>query len=227
MAELLNTPSVKMGLVAVSRDCFPAELARKRMNAVIEACKKARIDITPCELIIETERDALAATDELTKKGANVAAIFLGNFGPEGPTTIFAKTFGKPFMLCGAAEETTADLIDGRGDAFCGMLNAAYNCGLRGLRPYIPPRPIGLAEDIADMIGHFADVARALMGLRNLKVFAFGPRPQDFYACNAPIQPLYDLDVEVMENSELDLLELYKSVADRRQEIEAVAEDMA
>ena len=32
------------------------------------------------------------------------------------------------------------------------------------------------------------------------------PRPQDFFACNAPIKGLYELGVEVEENSELDLL---------------------
>ena len=44
-------------------------------------------------------------------------------------------------MFAAAAEETGKNLIDGRGDAYCGMLNASYNFGLRKLRPYIPEYP--------------------------------------------------------------------------------------
>jgi L-fucose isomerase-like protein len=70
-------------------------------------------------------------------------------------------------------------------------------------------------------------VARVVVGVTHLKAFSFGPRPQDFYACNAPIQPLYDLGVEVMENSELDMYVLFQSVASRKDEIDAIAADMA
>ena len=56
------------------------------------------------------------------------------------------------------------------------------------------------------MIHDFMPVARAIVGLRNLKIISFGPRPQDFLACNAPIKQLYNLGVEIEENSELDLL---------------------
>ena len=38
-----------------------------------------------------------------------------------------------------------------------------------------------------------------------LKIISFGPRPMNFLACNAPIQQLYNLGVEIEENSELDL----------------------
>jgi L-fucose isomerase-like protein len=107
------------------------------------------------------------------------------------------------------------------------MLNACLNAGLRNLRPHVPAMPIGLPADVARMIAAFVPVARVALGVRNLKAFAFGPRPQDFYACNAPIKPLYNLGVEVMENSELDLFELYKSAAGRTAKINAVARDMA
>jgi L-fucose isomerase-like protein len=222
-----NTPKVKMGIVAVSRDCFPAELARTRLRKVVAECRKLKLPVVPCKTVIETEGDALTALAEMTEKGVNAVAIYLGNFGPEGPTTIFAQHFDGPFMLVGAAEESKDLLIQGRGDAFCGMLNSCLNVGLRNLRGYIPPVPIGLSDHVAEQIAHFVDVARVVIGVRNLKVMSFGPRPQDFYACNAPIKPLYDLGVEVMENSELDLLELYKSVAGETRKINAIARDMA
>ncbi|MCK5558752.1 MAG: fucose isomerase, partial [Candidatus Hydrogenedentes bacterium] len=165
--------------------------------------------------------------DEMIKSGVNAVTIYLGNFGPEGPTTIFAQKLGVPFMLCGAAEESKSSLMDGRGDAFCGMLNASLNCGLRNIRPHIPENPVGLPGQIAEMIEHFTGVARIVVGLKNLKAFSFGPRPQDFYACNAPIKPLYDLGIEVMENSELDMYQIYQDAAGRTKEIKALVNDMA
>lgn len=224
--ELINTPVIKMGIVGVSRDCFPIELTQKRLAQVVAECAKLKLDIEPCSVVIESEKDAMKAVAEMKKKGVNAAAIYLGNFGPEGPTTIFAKRLGVPFMLCAAAEESGKDLINGRGDAYCGMLNASLNCGLRQLSPHIPQMPVGLPKQVAQMIADFVPVARVVVGLKNLKVFAFGPRPQDFYACNAPIAPLYRLDIEVMENSELDLYLLFKDVKDGAA-VDAIANDMA
>ena len=37
---MINIPEVKIGLVAVSRDCFPASLAVNRRKALVEAYKK-------------------------------------------------------------------------------------------------------------------------------------------------------------------------------------------
>ena len=37
---MLNVPKVKIGIVAVSRDCFPESLAVNRRKALVEAYKK-------------------------------------------------------------------------------------------------------------------------------------------------------------------------------------------
>lgn len=113
-------------------------------------------------------------------------------------------------MFCAAAEESQNDLIDGRGDAYCGMLNASYNLALRNVKAYIPENPVGNAEECADMIHDFLPVARVAYGLANLKIISFGPRPANFLACNAPIKQLYNLGVEIEEESELDLFESYQ-----------------
>jgi L-fucose isomerase-like protein len=220
-----NIPQVNIGLVAVSRDCFPIELSRKRRDVVFEACQKLKLPVTKIDTIIENEKDALKALKEITDKKVNALAIYLGNFGPEGPTTILMQKFGGACMLTAAAEETQENLIDGRGDAYCGMLNASYNTGLRKLRPYIPEFPVGTAPEVAKMIADFVPIARVYNGVKQLKIFAFGPRPHDFLACNAPIKPLYDLGVEVMENSELDLYKIFTDVKDNN-ETEAIKKDM-
>lgn len=116
-------------------------------------------------------------------------------------------------MFVAAAEESQEDLIQGRGDAYCGMLNASYNLKLRNVNAYIPEYPVGTAEDCADMIHEFLPVARAVAGLQELKIISFGPRPTNFLACNAPIQQLYNLGVEIEENSELDLFEAFNNHA--------------
>jgi L-fucose isomerase-like protein len=221
-----NIPKVNLGIVAVSRDCFPVELSRKRRIQVVKECRAKNIPLAVIETIVENEKDALKVLEEIRQKNVNALVIYLGNFGPEGPTTLLAQKFGGPVMFAAAAEESGNNLIQGRGDAYCGMLNVSYNTGLRKLRPHIPEYPVGTPEEVAEMIRDFRPVARIMLGLKKLKIFAFGPRPQDFLACNAPIKPLYDIGVEIMENSELDLYDIFlKAKGDPK--IKSVAKDMA
>lgn len=206
-------PTVKPGIVAVSRDCFPKSLSASRRSNVVKACKEKNIDIYECPVTVENENDMLCALDDLRKAGVNALVVYLGNFGPETAETLLAKKFGLPVMFAAAAEEFGDNLVDGRGDAFCGMLNASYNLGLRNVRAYIPEYPVGNPYEVADMIADFIPVARTVLGLASLKVITFGPRPQDFLACNAPIARLYDLGVEIEENSELDLFAAFNEHA--------------
>ena len=209
-----NIPDVKIGIVAVSRDCFPITLSERRRAAVVEAYRRAGGEIVEIRTTVENETDGEQALLELRESGCNALVLFLGNFGPEGPETQVIQKFGGPAMVVAAAEESQNSLIDGRGDAYCGMLNASYSLSLRHLRPYIPEYPVGTAEEIAAMIAEFVPIARVQLGLRKLKIFTFGPRPYDFLACNAPIKALFDLGVEVQENSELDLYAAYHAHKD-------------
>ncbi len=221
-----NIPDVHLGMIAVSRDCFPIELSKIRRQNVKKACEAKNIAITELQTVIENEADVLKALQEIEAKGVNSLVIYLGNFGPEGPTSMLAAKFAGPVMVVAAAEESGDNLIAGRGDAYCGLLSLSYNIGLRNIRPHIPSYPVGTSPEVAEMIADFMLVARILLGIRQLKIFTFGPRPQDFFACNAPIKPLYNLGVEVMENSELDLYDIYQS-AKGDDKIAAVAEEMA
>ena len=210
---LTNIPTVNLGIIAVSRDCFIRSLSERRRAAVVDACTKAGIKINEVKVTVENEKDAIKAVEEAKSLGCNALVVFLGNFGPETPETLIKKFFDGPCMFVAAAEETGNDLVDGRGDAYCGMLNCSYNLGLRKLKGFIPEYPVGTAADIATMVKDFIPVARTLIGLSKLKIITFGPRPQDFFACNAPIKGLYDIGVEIEENSELDLLVAYRKHA--------------
>ena len=217
-----NIPEVKLGIVAVSRDCFPIELSVRRREAIKAAYTG---ELYECPVTVENELDMQKAVADVNAAGCNALVVFLGNFGPETPETLLAKYFDGPCMFVAAAEGD-GDLINGRGDAYCGMLNCSYNLGMRHLDAYIPSYPVGTAEDIAKMISDFVPVARAVIGVKNLKIITFGPRPQDFFACNAPIKGLYELGVEIEENSELDLLVSYRAHTNDER-IPAVCEDMA
>ena len=221
-----NMPTVKMGIVAVSRDCFPSTLSEQRRKAVVAALNARKIPVTEISVVVENENHAMEALAALQKEGCNALVVYLGNFGPEGPETMLAQKFSGPVMFAAAAEETGDNLVNGRGDAYCGMLNASYNLGLRNVQAYIPEYPVGTADEVAQMIGEFVPVAKALIALKKLKIFTFGPRPFDFLACNAPIKPLFDLGVEIQENSELDLYAKFKA-NENDPRVEKVAADMA
>ena len=223
-----NMPKTKIGIVAVSRDCFPESLSVNRRKALVEAYNKKydSADIYECPIcIVESEIHMVQALEDVKKAGCDSLVVYLGNFGPEISETLLAKHFDGPAMFVAAAEESQNDLADGRGDAYCGMLNASYNLKLRNIKAYIPEYPVGTAEECADMINEFVPIARAIVALKDLKIISFGPRPLNFLACNAPIKPLYDLGVEIEENSELDLFEAFnKHAGDAR--IADVVKDM-
>lgn len=207
-----NMPKVKLGIVAVSRDCFPESLSVSRREALVKAyCGKYDAeDIYECPVcIVESEIHMQQALEDIRRAGCNALCVYLGNFGPEISETLLAKYFDGPKMFIAAAEERSDNLCQGRGDAYCGMLNASYNLALRNIRAYIPEYPVGDAEDCAEMIHEFLPIARAILAVSDLKIISFGPRPLNFLACNAPIKQLYNLGIEIEENSELDLFEAF------------------
>lgn len=228
-----NIPQIKLGIVAVSRDCFPESLSVNRRKAVVAAYEKkyGKTDIYECPVcIVESEIHMMQALEDIKKAGCNALCVYLGNFGPEISETMLAQVWtnqtGNPVMFCAAAEENIGVLSSDRGDAYCGMLNASYNLKLRNVKAYIPEYPVGDADYCAELIHGFIPVARALVGLKDLKIISFGPRPLNFLACNAPIKQLYNIGVEIEENSELDLFESFnKHAGDKR--IKEVAADMA
>lgn len=219
-----NMPKEKIAIVAVSRDCFPMTLSENRRKAVVKAYQDKYGEIYECPVCVENEIDMRKALADITQAGCNALVVYLGNFGPETPETLLVKEFNGPAMVIAAAEETGDNLIQGRGDAYCGVLNASYNLKLRNLKAYIPEYPVGTAEECADMIHEFEPICRAVIGLNSLKIISFGPRPENFLACNAPIKQLYNLGVEIEENSELDLFEAFNNHAGDERIPQIVAE---
>ena len=119
----MNKPKIKIGIVAVSRDCFPESLSVNRRKALVEAYTKkyGADEIYECPVcIVESEIHMVQALEDIKKAGCNALCVYLGNFGPEISETLLAKHFEGPKMFCAAAEETSKNggLVQGRGDAY-------------------------------------------------------------------------------------------------------------
>lgn len=75
-----NIPEVKLGIIAVSRDCFPIQLSTQRRENIV---KEYKGEIFDCKTTVENDADMLKAVDEVKAAGCNALVVFLGNFGPE------------------------------------------------------------------------------------------------------------------------------------------------
>ena len=96
-----NIPEVKLGIVAVSRDCFPIALSEQRRRNIVATYDG---DLYECPVTVENELDMQKAVADVTAAGCNALVVFLGNFGPETPETLIAKYFDGPCMFVAAAE---------------------------------------------------------------------------------------------------------------------------
>ena len=79
-----NIPQVKLGIVAVSRDCFPITLSEKRRRAVVAALAAKGVEIYECPVIIEGGIDANVneAYEAITNAGVNALVVYPGQFRP-------------------------------------------------------------------------------------------------------------------------------------------------
>ena len=91
-----NIPKVKLGIVAVSRDCFVKTLSESRREEVVKCLTEKGASIYNCKITAENEADIMNALADVKANGVNALVIFLGNFGPEGPETMLAQNLTVP-----------------------------------------------------------------------------------------------------------------------------------
>ena len=63
-----NIPQVKLGIIAVSRDCFPIALSTQRRENIV---KEYKGEIFNCQTTVENEKDMLKAIAEVKEQGCN------------------------------------------------------------------------------------------------------------------------------------------------------------
>ena len=78
-----NMPEVKMGIIAVSRDCFPMSLSESRRESVVKSYRDKYGEIYESKVTVENEKDMLKALEDVKSAGCDALTVYLGNFGPE------------------------------------------------------------------------------------------------------------------------------------------------
>lgn len=207
-----NMPKIKLGIVAGSTDWMSEEIAIKQRKKLIEnyRCKYDDTDIYECQVCItDNEVNLKRALKELNNENCNALCIYYANYGPESAGTLLAHEFLGPVMIMGAAEEEGEDLRISRKDSLSGIINAFYATKLKNENVYITTDPIGTIEECVDKIREFLAVSRTVIGLKNLKLISFGPRPASYLAASAINYPLYDMGVDISEYSEMELYDSY------------------
>lgn len=88
-----NIPVVKLGLVAVSRDCFPIALSEKRRAAIAEKCGQKKLDIVEIKTTVENEKDMLKAVEELKANEVQRGGRVPRQLRPGNPRNADCKEF--------------------------------------------------------------------------------------------------------------------------------------
>ena len=129
-----NMPEVKIGVVAVSRDCFPESLSVSR-RALMKAYKEkyGEKHIYECPIcIVESEIHMVQALEDIKKAGCNALVVYLGNFGPEISETLLAKHFDGPKMFVAAAEENGLEIV--ADEAYTADSNTDFSVQLKKIK---------------------------------------------------------------------------------------------
>ncbi len=211
------SPSIKLGLVSASRNCFPRALSEERTDRLVKAALDAGISLVlpqgECR-IIETKEHAYEAASQLKAAGVDAVVFFLGNFSPEIEDAVFLKEFGGFAMILAAAEENAASLLQKRGDALCGLLSAVLAVEKRGIlhRIHIPESPVVSASEGVTEIAHFIRVMKVVKGAQKATLGLFGPRPRDFETCNYNVASIASIGMEVEELGLFDLQNEIKKI---------------
>ena len=74
-----NIPNVKLGLIAVSRDCFPRTLSEMRRANIAKACEGG---VYECPVTVENEADLLRAVADVQGRGLQCAGRLPGQLRP-------------------------------------------------------------------------------------------------------------------------------------------------
>ena len=75
---MINTPKIKVGIVAVSRDCFPESLSVTRRENLVKAytSKYNPEEIYECPIcIVESEIHMMQALEDIKKAGCNALCV--------------------------------------------------------------------------------------------------------------------------------------------------------
>ena len=84
-----NIPDVKLGIIAVSRDCFPISLSTTRRNAIAQICGEGLYN---CPITVENELDAQKAVADVQAAGCNALCVSWATSAPRPPRLLSPST---------------------------------------------------------------------------------------------------------------------------------------
>ena len=61
-----NIPQVKLGMIAVSRDCFVISLSERRRSEIVQCCAEKKIEIYEAKTTVENETDMLKSVEAVS-----------------------------------------------------------------------------------------------------------------------------------------------------------------
>ena len=91
--SMKNIPDVKLGIIAVSRDCFPIGLSVKRREAIVKAYKG---ELYECTVTVENEKDMLAAVADVKTAGCNARTTAARRSTASFPPTLCSTRWKRP-----------------------------------------------------------------------------------------------------------------------------------
>ena len=91
-----NIPEVKLGIVAVSRDCFPIQLSEKRRAAIVAACQAKGLDLYEAKTTVENEKDM----EEVYRGWLQCSDRFPGQLWPRNSGNPDRKVLQRPLHVC-------------------------------------------------------------------------------------------------------------------------------
>ena len=77
---LTNIPTVKLGIIAVSRDCFIISLSERRRAAVVAACQAKGVDIREVTDEVFRSRHSVVF-DEAENRMHSIKAVLVATIG--------------------------------------------------------------------------------------------------------------------------------------------------
>ena len=85
----MNIPEIKLGIIAVSRDCFPIALSTQRRKNIVAAYGEGLYE---CPITVENELDALKALDDVRAHGVNALGSSWATSVPRRPRRCSARS---------------------------------------------------------------------------------------------------------------------------------------
>jgi L-fucose isomerase-like protein len=210
---------VKMtfGVIVGNRGFFPALLAKKGRQDILNVLKKTCFD-TVCLTekdtkfgSVETHSDAKRCAELFSKNADKIDGIIvtLPNFGDEKGAAEVIKSAGLnvPILVQAEPDDAAKMRIANRRDSFCGKISVCNNLRQAGV-PFTLTKShtvkINSGEFKKDLDG-FVSVCRIVKGLKNVRFGAIGARTGAFNTIrySEKILELSGISVETIDLSEV------------------------